>query len=99
MSLSLLNVAGQLVHGSTFHQEVVLGNRARICPDRASCVQAFPDFDLIFSLHCESAVNVPIRRNDRTIGSLNLLHQAYWYQPEMTAMLHRVADLAAPFLP
>ncbi|MFS2167082.1 GAF domain-containing protein [Variovorax sp. Varisp62] len=88
-----------LVPGSAFHQEVILGNRARICPDRASCIQAFPDFDLIFSLHCESAINVPIRRSDRTIGSLNLLHKAHWYQPAMTALLTRVAGLAAPFLP
>lgn len=88
-----------LLPDSEFYREVILGGRARICPDRESCIQAFPDFELIASLHCESAINVPVRRGGKTIGSLNLLHQAYWYRPEMTATLNRVADLAALFLP
>src|SRR4051812_45591579 len=37
---------------------------------------AFFDHDLIFSLGCESVLNMPVRWRGQTLGSLNLLHRA-----------------------
>ncbi len=83
---------------SEFYARVVQEGQARICDDREACRQAFPDHDLIFSLGCESAVNVPVRWNGQTIASLNLLHQAGWYRQDMLAELNWYAALAIPVI-
>lgn len=83
---------------SEFYARVVQDGEARICVDRDACRQAFPDHDLIFSLGCESAVNVPVRWNGQTIASLNLLHQAGWYRQDMLAELGWYAALAIPVI-
>ncbi|WP_175127567.1 GAF domain-containing protein [Achromobacter piechaudii] len=81
---------------SDFFSRVVQEGQARICADRAACERAFPDHELIRSLGCESAVNVPVRWNGQTIASLNLLHQAGWYRPAMLAELDWYGALAIP---
>src|SRR3712207_7851779 len=43
---------------------------ARFCRDREDIIRAFPDHELILSLGCESAVNVPVRWDGRTLGAL-----------------------------
>jgi hypothetical protein len=42
----------------------------------------FPDLDLIVSLGCGSAVNIPIVATGVMLGSVNLLHEEGWYTPE-----------------
>lgn len=42
----------------------------------------FPDLDLIVSLGCGSAVNMPIVAGGEMLGSVNLLHEEGWYTPE-----------------
>ncbi|WP_255444791.1 GAF domain-containing protein [Achromobacter sp. LC458] len=81
---------------SDFFARVVQDGKARICADRAACVAAFPDHELIRSLGCESAVNVPVRWNGQTIASLNLLHEAGWYRADMLAELDWYGALAIP---
>ena len=39
----------------------------------------FDDHQLILGLGLESVLNVPVRVNGRTIGTMNLLHQAAYY--------------------
>lgn len=90
--------AKPLVRDSEFFQSVVVGGQARICPDRQACRAAFFDHELIEALGCESAVNVPVRWQGTTLGSLNLLHESGWYQPRMLAELTEFAALAAPLL-
>jgi hypothetical protein len=90
--------AKPLVSSSDFYQEVVLGGRARFCTDREACQRAFPDHALIEALGCESAVNVPIRLDGATVGSLNLLHRRGWYDREMLPPLMLFADYAAALL-
>lgn len=43
---------------------------------------AFDDSDLILSLGLESVLNVPIRLYGRTVGTMNLLHRADYYQQD-----------------
>jgi hypothetical protein len=90
--------AKPLVSSSDFYQEVVLGGRARFCGDRAACQRAFSDYPLIEALGCESAVNVPIRLDGATVGSLNLLHRRGWYDRDMLPPLMLFADYAAALL-
>jgi hypothetical protein len=42
----------------------------------------FPDLDLIVTLGCGSAINMPIVAGGEMLGSVNLLHEEGWYTPE-----------------
>lgn len=42
----------------------------------------FPDLDLIASLGCGSAINMPIVAGREMLGSVNLLHEEGWYTPQ-----------------
>lgn len=90
--------AKPLRRDSDFFRQVVSGGSSRIFRDREECRAAFPDYALIEQLGCESAINVPIRSKGVTLGSLNLLHQAGWYTPEMVPALTQFASLAATML-
>lgn len=90
--------AKPLRHDSEFFQNLIVNGWARFCDDQQACRRAFPDYALIEALGCESAVNVPIRHDGSTIGSLNLLHQKGWYRHEMSSALMPFADLAATVL-
>lgn len=83
---------------SEFYRAVFLAGEPRICRNRDECRAAFPDYELIEALGCESAVNVPIRWNGTTLGSLNLLHERHWYDVSCLTMLTLYAILAVPVL-
>jgi len=83
---------------SEFFRTVVEQGLPRLCSNREECLRAFPDHELIFSLGCESAVNVPVRWNGTTIGSLNLLHRAGWYSDAMLPELSWYSALAVPIV-
>lgn len=90
--------AKPLVRQGEFFQEVVLAGRPRICRTYDDVKRAFFDHELIRSLGCESAVNYPVRWNGRTIGSLNLLHQAEWYREDDMPALSAFAQMTVPAL-
>lgn len=90
--------AKPLVRQGEFFQEVVMAGRPRICRTYDDIKRAFFDHELIRSLGCESAVNYPVRWNGRTIGSLNLLHQAEWYREADMADLSAFAQMTVPAL-
>lgn len=83
---------------SAFFTTVVQAGKPRICIDYLACVEAFPDHELIRSLECESAINVPVCWNGQTIASLNLLHKADWYTDDMLAELACYAALSIPIM-
>lgn len=58
----------------------------------------FYDHELIRSLGCESVLNVPVRWNGASIGTINLLHQAGWYTEADIPAAQVFAALAAPGL-
>jgi len=58
----------------------------------------FPDHELIASLGCASVLNMPVRWRGRTLGSLNLLHEAAWYDEDDIAACLPFAQLALPAL-
>jgi hypothetical protein len=83
---------------SAFYKDIVLIGKPRICYDYEDIKRAFFDHELIRSLGCESAVNYPVRWNGRTIGSLNLLHRAGWYNERNVAAISPFAALSVPAL-
>ncbi|HET7714004.1 MAG TPA: GAF domain-containing protein [Bauldia sp.] len=74
-------------------ETVLMGKRpfAALSIDEIAVV--FPDFELIRSLGCESAMNLPVVVAGKVIGTLNLLHEKGYYTPD------RVAAAAAGLLP
>ena len=60
--------------------------------------EVFFDHELIRSLGCESVLNVPVRWNGRSLGTLNLLHRARWYDEADIPTARMFAALAAPGL-
>jgi hypothetical protein len=58
--------------------------------------EVFFDHELIRSLGCESVLNVPVRWNGRSLGTLNLLHRAGWYREADIPAARMFAALAAP---
>ena len=44
--------------------------------------RAFADYELIFSLGIGAILNVPIRFRGRSLGTLNLCHEAGWFRPQ-----------------
>ncbi|MBR0680903.1 GAF domain-containing protein [Roseomonas eburnea] len=84
---------------SEFYRLVVEQGAPRICRDRADIIRAFPDHPLILSLGCEGAVNVPVHWDGRTLGAINLLHDAGHYTEAHLPVLSVFAALAvAPIL-
>ena len=62
----------------------------------ADIAWAFFDHQLIHALGCESVINMPVRWQGRTIGTLNLLDRANAYHEDMIPAVRRIAQLALP---
>jgi GAF domain-containing protein len=60
--------------------------------------EVFFDHELILSLGCASVLNVPVVWDGRTLGTINLLHEAEWYDESDVPMAQTFAALAAPAL-
>jgi hypothetical protein len=71
-------------------REAYLG---RTADDIRTC---FPDHDRIFALGCESVLNLPVVVDGRVLGTVNLLHQAGWYEEGDIPLGRAFAALAAP---
>jgi hypothetical protein len=56
----------------------------------------FSDHELILSLGCASVLNVPVVWNERTLGTINLLHEAGWYDERDVPVAIAFAALAVP---
>lgn len=93
-----LGGAKALLREGQFFRQVVMNGEPRICANREECQQAFFDHEIIFSLGCESAINMPVAWNGMTLGSLNLLDAKGRYGSADTEILKAPAAMAAPAL-
>lgn len=85
-------VSGRWADQVVLRGEVFIGNTAE------DLKEVFSDHALIQSLGCESIINVPVRWMGRTVGTLNLLHDKYWYRDVDVADVSALAQLALPGL-
>lgn len=58
--------------------------------------EVFFDHALIVSLGCASVLNLPVVHDGRTLGVLNLLHEARWYGEDDVPLGQVFAALAVP---
>ena len=84
------------VTDSAWMKSVMFDGVPYIGYDRADIKTAFYDHELIWSLGCESVINMPVRWNGQTWGTLNLLHRAGWYSETDIANVRLFAQLALP---
>jgi hypothetical protein len=64
--------------------------------DAADIRAVFFDHELIASLGCASVLNLPVVWDGRVLGTVNLLHEAGWYDEGDVAVGQTFAALAAP---
>ena len=75
----------------------VFGERRPYIGRTAADIRAcFPDAELIFSLGCESVLNLPVVFDGRVLGTINLLHEASWYDEADVPLGFLFAALAVP---
>jgi hypothetical protein len=84
------------VTGSAWMQTVVQAGQPYIGRTREDIREVFYDYELIWSLGCESVLNMPVRWQGQTIGTLNLLHEADWYNESHVALTRLFGALALP---
>jgi len=76
-------------------EQVIKGREYFIGNTPADVAAAFFDHELIASLGCGSAVNMPVIVGDAVIGTLNLLHAEGHFTPERVDLLRRHVSLPA----
>jgi hypothetical protein len=86
------------INRTHWFQRVLGEGEAYIGRSYEDIADVFFDHELIRSLGCESVLNLPVRWNGRSIGTLNLLHRAGWYDEADIAPARLFAALAAPGL-
>ena len=84
---------------SDWHKRVIDERRAWVGYDYDDVKWAFFDHELIRSLGCESAINVPVVYAGRVLGTMNLLDVAGHYTESHVAAIEPFAALLiGPFL-
>lgn len=87
------------VTATPWHQRVIGERRAWVGYNAKDIEWAFFDHELIVSLGCESAVNVPVVFAGRVLGTMNLLAPAGHYKEQDAAAIDPFAALLiGPFL-
>jgi transcriptional regulator with GAF, ATPase, and Fis domain len=86
------------VTDSAWMQRVIHGGQPYIGRTREDIAANFFDHALIHSLGCESILNMPVRWNGQTLGTLNLCHRAGHYDESHLPGVRVIAQLAAPAL-
>lgn len=86
------------VTDSAWMQRVIHGGQPYIGRTKEDIAAHFFDHALIHSLGCESILNMPVRWNGQTLGTLNLCHRAGHYEESQLPHVRLIAQLAAPAL-
>ena len=81
---------------NAFYRDVVVGGEPRLCTNRDECRAAFYDHELIFSLGCECAINMPIQWRGVTLGSLNILDAQNAYSADSIEAMRIPTAMAVP---
>jgi GAF domain-containing protein len=90
-------VSGAKKMGPTPWGDLVIKRGQPYIGNTAQDIQwAFFDHELIKSLGCDSVLNVPVVVEGQTLGTLNLLHKAGWYEDRHVPVATPFAYLLAP---
>lgn len=74
----------------------MLGDGVPVISENSTKVrERFIDHEAIFAMGCGSVLNIPVTSALGTLGSLNLLHEAYWFKSEHIVLVRPYASLLA----
>jgi len=83
---------------SAWTERLFTDRRPYIGKTAADIREVFFDHQIILSLGCASVLNVPVVWDGRTLGTINLLHEAGWYDEPDVPIALCFAALAVPTL-
>jgi len=83
---------------SPWMRQVLQRGEPYVGRDREDIRAVFFDYELIWSLGCESVLNLPVRWDGRVLAVLSLLHESGWYNKVDPGSLLALAQLAVPAL-
>ncbi len=90
-------VFGRKPMGATPWGDLVLKRqRPFLGRDREAIKWAFFDHKLIASLGLNSAINIPVIYDGETIGTINLLHEEFFYEEKHVEIARKFAPLLIP---
>jgi hypothetical protein len=81
---------------SAWSRQVVDAGKPYVCRNREDIQATFGDYELIWALGCEGAINVPVRWCGKTLATLNLLHEADYYREEYASPVRLIGQLCLP---
>lgn len=81
---------------SAWSERLFVERRPYIGKSAEDIREVFFDHELILSLGCASVLNVPVVWDGRTLGTINLLHEAGWYDEADVPIAQAFAALAVP---
>ena len=84
------------VTDSPWMQQVMQRGQPYIGRNADDLRDVFYDHALIDSLGCRSVLNIPLRWQGETLGTLNLLHEENWYGTQHIEPARVFAQLAVP---
>ena len=82
--------------GTPWGRVVLDEGKVFIARDPDELREAFEDHDLIFSLGIGSIMNVPIAYRGRSLGTMNISHEAGWFREQDAAAGRLIASLLVP---
>jgi hypothetical protein len=77
-------------------RELMDHGRPVLVQDEAALKRSYPDHEGLLVLGCGSAVNTPVRWQGRTLGQVNLMHQAGWYHDSDLGLIRVFAQFLVP---
>ena len=86
------------ITGSPWMRQVLQRGEPYVGRDREDIRAVFFDYELIWSLGCESVLNLSVRWDGQVLAVLNLLHGSGWYNDTDPKSLLPLAQLAVPAL-
>jgi hypothetical protein len=90
-------VGGRKAFNPTFWaQQVIVERRPYIGRTEADIRAVFFDHALIHSLGCDAVLNLPVVHDGKILGTINLLHEAGWYDEADVPSGLLFAALAVP---
>lgn len=92
-------VTGRKLMGPTpWGAHVIIEGQPWLGNTAADLKWAFPDHGLIASLGCGSCLSIPVRENDQTLGTLNILDAEGYYTQDDLIRASTYATSAIPLL-
>lgn len=96
-NLQAYPIAGRKdVQPTGWTEKLLINQECYIGYDAEDIKEFFFDYELIHSLGCDAILNVPVVYDGVTLGTINLVHEAGWYEESDTDIALTIASITTP---